>query len=81
VSKAIAQFDPTAYFPELFAPFFAALATVTQHVDRPPSLKVPAWNALYHLYRVDIRRFLAAASPDDGAGDGEEDAAREDADE
>jgi hypothetical protein len=59
VLKTLSEFDPTLYFPSLFADFFAGLAVLSAAIDEPPNTELPYWNALQRLYRVDLERFMS----------------------
>ncbi|HWU89800.1 MAG TPA: type VI secretion system protein IglI family protein, partial [Kofleriaceae bacterium] len=59
VRATIDHFDPIAFFPAMFAPYFKALHQVieelTPYLDRAGD---PAWDALASYYRADLRGFL-----------------------
>ena len=59
LQQLIAQFDPRAYFPELFSTFAALFSehieTLSHHFEQRES---PAWGALDQFYRVDLKAFV-----------------------
>lgn len=59
IAHIVDQFDPRAYFPELFAKYAALqsqhVRALAQHAEERES---PPWRALQQFYRVDLNGFV-----------------------
>lgn len=60
VHQLVAQFDPLAYFPDLFVRFSALLSEhIAPIAERWEERESPAWKALAQLCRVDLEGFTS----------------------
>ena len=59
INQAIAHFDPSVYFPKLFASYFSLLARHSSSIaDQSESLESLQWKSLEKLYKADLDQFI-----------------------